>query len=159
MSDFGLQLMDRVKPGQIPLSKIDAVVSDHLGPARVRGNAQPNVLYRQIAMYLGKHVGGWSTTYIGRFYNGRDHSTVCYAIRRIESLRHSDPAVDAVIVRLIELCRQDMAERPTPTASVGMKVLSDRWDDSLIEELVRRISDRILSRLQLSPASPDRLPD
>ena len=78
MSDIGLQLTHRVNPAQIPLSRIDAVVSEHLGPARVRGNGQPNVLYRQIAMYLGKHVGGWSTTRIGRFYNGRDHSTVCY---------------------------------------------------------------------------------
>jgi hypothetical protein len=158
VSDIGLQLMHRVKPARIPLSRIDAVVSDHLGPARVRGNAQPNVLYRHIAMYLGKHVGGWSTTRIGRFYNGRDHSTVCYAIRRIESLRHIDPAVDAVIVRLIQLCRQDTAEHPIPTANTVMKALSDLPDDSLIEELVNRISDRILSRLQLSPASPDQLP-
>jgi hypothetical protein len=108
-------------------------------------------------MYLGKHVGGWSTTRIGRFYNGRDHSTVCYAIRRIESLRHSDPAVDAVIVRLIQLCRQDTAEPPIPTTNTVMKALSDHLDDSLIEELVNRISDRILSRLQLSPVSPDQL--
>jgi chromosomal replication initiator protein len=74
--------------------KIDAVVAANLGPARVRGNAQPNVLYRQIAMYLSKRVGGWSTTQIGRFYNGRDHSTVSYAIGRIESLRASDAAFD-----------------------------------------------------------------
>jgi Bacterial dnaA protein helix-turn-helix len=159
VSDIGLQLTHRVKPARIPLSKIDAVVSDHLGPARARGNAQPNVLYRHIAMYLGKHVGGWSTTRTGRFYNGRDHSTVCYAIRRIESLRRRDAAVDAVIVRLIELCRQETAEQPIPTANTVMKALSDHRDDSLIEELVDRISDRILSRIQLSPASPDQLPE
>ena len=51
-------------------------------------------------MYLAKHVGGWSTTVIGRFYNGRDHSTVCYGIQRIESLRESDPEVDALIAEL-----------------------------------------------------------
>jgi hypothetical protein len=34
---------------------------------------------------------GWSTTVIGRFYNGRDHSTVCYGIQRIEALRENDP--------------------------------------------------------------------
>jgi hypothetical protein len=28
-------------------------------------------------MYLAKQVGRWSTTIIGCFYNGRDHSTVC----------------------------------------------------------------------------------
>ncbi len=35
---------------------------------------------------------------IGRFYNGRDHSTVCYGIQRIETLRESDPEVDALVV-------------------------------------------------------------
>jgi hypothetical protein len=32
-----------------------------------------------------KHVGEWSTTRIGRFYNGRDHSNVCHAVKRIET--------------------------------------------------------------------------
>jgi chromosomal replication initiation ATPase DnaA len=53
------------------LAKIDEIVSARLGPTRVAGNAQPAVFSRQIAMYLAKHVGGWSTTAIGRFYNGR----------------------------------------------------------------------------------------
>jgi chromosomal replication initiation ATPase DnaA len=30
----------------------------------------------QISMYLAKHVGGWSTHRIGRFYNGRHRSTI-----------------------------------------------------------------------------------
>jgi hypothetical protein len=154
VSDIGLQLTHRVNPAQIPLSKIDVVVSEHLGPARVRGNGQPNVLYRQIAMYLAKHVGGWSTTRIGRFYNGRDHSTVCYAIRRIESLRRSDPAADALIVKLIELCRQETLDQPIQTASAMMKALSDHLDSALIEEIVDRVADRIVSRLQSWASRP-----
>jgi hypothetical protein len=55
---------------------------------------------RQVAMYLAKHVAGWTTTAIGRFYNGRDHSTVCYGIQRIEALRESDPDVDALLTQL-----------------------------------------------------------
>jgi hypothetical protein len=70
MSDIAPNLAERIGRPRIPLSKIDAVVSEHLGPARVRGNARPSVLYRQIAMYLGKHIGGWSTTRIGHFYHG-----------------------------------------------------------------------------------------
>jgi len=62
---------------RVPLSAIDATVSAHLGPTPVMGNAQPAVFNRQVAMYLAKRVGGWSTTRIGKFYNGRDHSTVC----------------------------------------------------------------------------------
>jgi chromosomal replication initiation ATPase DnaA len=62
---------------RVPLSIIDATVSARLGTTRVSGNAQPAAFNRQVAMYLAKHVGGWSTTRIGKFYNGRDHSTVC----------------------------------------------------------------------------------
>ncbi len=64
---------------RISLARIDEVVSAHLGPTRVPGNAQPAAFNRHIAMYLAKQVSGWSTTVIGRFYNGRDHSTVVYA--------------------------------------------------------------------------------
>jgi hypothetical protein len=51
-------------------------------------------------MYLAKHVGGWSTTRIGRFYNGRDHSTVCYAVKKIEVLRNSHPQVEELLATL-----------------------------------------------------------
>jgi hypothetical protein len=82
------------------LSEINAVVSARLGPTRVAGNAQPACFNRQVAIYLAARVGGWSTTAIGEFYNGRDHSTVCYGIQRIESLRENDPEVDALISEL-----------------------------------------------------------
>jgi chromosomal replication initiation ATPase DnaA len=85
---------------QIPLATIDRAVCARLGPARVTGNAQPAVFNRQVAMYLAKHVGGWSTTKIGKFYHGRDHSTVCHAIRRIESMREDNPKLDAVLSAL-----------------------------------------------------------
>ncbi|MGH9628125.1 MAG: helix-turn-helix domain-containing protein [Bryobacteraceae bacterium] len=153
MSDVPLNLPEWIGRPRIPLSKIDAVVSEHLGPARVHGNAQPNVLYRHIAMYLAKHVGGWSTTRIGKFYHGRDHSTVCYAIRRIESLRRRDSAVDALILTLTELCQQDTEKRPNPTASVFKKIVRDHLDDALMEELIDRIADRIVWRLQLGTST------
>ena len=35
---------------RVPLSRIDAVIAANLGPARIRGNAQPAALYRQIPM-------------------------------------------------------------------------------------------------------------
>ena len=85
---------------RVPLAEIDAAVSVRLGPTRGLGNSQPACFNRQIAMYLAKHVGRWSTKVIGRFYNGRDHSTVCYGIKRIEALRQSDPEVDALVMDL-----------------------------------------------------------
>src|SRR3569833_1402404 len=85
---------------RLSLATIDAVVSARLGPTRVQGNAQPACFNRQVAMYLAKHVAGWSTTCIGRFYQGRDHSTVIHGIQRIEGLRDSAPEVDALVSEL-----------------------------------------------------------
>ena len=48
-------------------------------------------------MYLAKNIGGWSTTKIGRFYNGRHHTTVLHAIEKIERLRETDESLDALI--------------------------------------------------------------
>ena len=61
---------------RIPLAEIDAVVSARLGPTRELGNSQPACFNRQFAMYLAKHVGRWTVAIIGRFYTGRDQSTV-----------------------------------------------------------------------------------
>ncbi|HEX7359218.1 MAG TPA: helix-turn-helix domain-containing protein [Bryobacteraceae bacterium] len=82
---------------RISLAEIDAVVSARLGATRGLGNSQPACFNRQVAMYLVKRVGGWTTTVIGRFYNGRDRSTVCHGIQRVEALRESDPDVDSLI--------------------------------------------------------------
>jgi hypothetical protein len=48
-------------------------------------------------MYLAKHVAGWSTTRIGRFYNGRHHTTVLQAIAKMERLRQTDGTLDALL--------------------------------------------------------------
>lgn len=87
---------------QTALAEIDRVVSERLGRARVAGNAQPAAFNRQVAMYLAKRVGGWSLMKIGKFYNGRHHTTVRHAIRRIEALRAVSPDVDGLLTVLIE---------------------------------------------------------
>ena len=56
-------------------------------------------------MYLAKHVGGWSTPRIGKSYNGRHHSTVLWAVRRIEAMRTLHPEVDELISALTEEIR------------------------------------------------------
>jgi len=76
---------------RLSLEQIEATVADHLGNGRVPGNQAAACLSRQVSMYLAKNVGGWSTTRIGRFYNGRHHTTVLHAIEKIERLRGGDP--------------------------------------------------------------------
>jgi hypothetical protein len=118
----------------LSLATIDAVVSARLGPTRIPGNEQPACFNRQIAMYLARHVGGWSTTQIGRFYNGRDHSTVCYGIQRIESLRESDPDVDALITNLKKQLGKKSAER---TRSAGITGEFSEISELALERLHR----------------------
>ena len=108
----------------ITLPEIETTVSAYLGPGRVQGNKHGECFSRQISMYLAKHVGGWSTPQIGRFYNGRHHTTVLYAIEKIERLRNQDPSVDA----LLEVILGDL----WPSAAGGPAA----WSSEFIEAIV-----------------------
>ena len=139
---------------RVSLANIDGIVSSRIGTTRVAGNAQPAVFNRQIAMYLAKHVGGWSTTAIGRFYNGRDHSTVCYALRRVEALRENDPEVDGLLAALAAEIRGVgaeqliRAERPERSAADGNHL---PFSDAFLDALADRLAIRIFSRVPWTP--------
>jgi Bacterial dnaA protein helix-turn-helix len=144
--------VDDVRQGsnRIALARIDAVVSARLGPARVRGNAQPAAFHRQIAMYLAHRVGGWSTTRIGRFYNGRDHSTVCHAIKRIQALRDANAEVEGLLSSLIQELTTDQGAElnpPSTTAKADLCRARDRtWTNEMLDDLAERIASRLRSR-------------
>lgn len=64
-----------------------SVQSLHLN-RRTKQIAQP----RQLAMYLmSKHCETRTLVEIGRHFNGKDHTTVIYAIRRMKELLATDP--------------------------------------------------------------------
>ena len=137
-------------PLRVPLATIDETVSARLGTTRVAGNAQPAVFNRQVAMYLAKQVGGWSTTRIGKFYNGRDHSTVCYALKRIEALREVDPEIDALLTNLTDEIRSAPARPPsvrkaaTPNSRVGG--FAGAFDEDFLDTLADRIVEKLCAR-------------
>jgi hypothetical protein len=116
---------------RLSLTAVDAAVSARLGPTRTLGNAQPACFNRQVAMYLARHLGGWSTTVIGRFYNGRDHSTVCYGIQRIEALRESDAAVDALISELKRRLDRERSGADSSQNSNKAREATDGWSLAL----------------------------
>jgi hypothetical protein len=88
-------------------------------------------------MYLAKHVGRWSTPQIGRFYNGRHHTTVLYAIEKVERLRKREPSVDA----LLEVLSGDL--RPAAVCDSPSRPLA--WSDNFIDALVDPILHRLMS--------------
>ena len=67
---------------------------------RARAVARP----RQVAMFLAKQLTTRSLPEIGRKFGGRDHTTVLYAVRRIEGLRQQD----AAIAEDVELLRRSL---------------------------------------------------
>jgi hypothetical protein len=93
---------------------------------------------------------------IGRFYNGRDHSTVCHGIQRIESMRESNPEVDVLVT---ELKRQLDGEcgAPSETELAETPCKSTRVFQLSVDELADFVAKRVCAylekRLQQSGAS------
>ena len=131
---------------RLSLEQIEATVADHLGRGRVQGNQPGPCFSRQVSMYLAKNVGGWSTTRIGRFYNGRHHTTVLHAISKIERLRKDDESVDALIEVLTAVLSPRMEGHFSQRFEPG-------WSRGLVEAVAARVMDRIGELRQISLAS------
>lgn len=135
---------------RVPLARIEQVVSSHLGPGRVPGNAAGPCFSRHVSMYLAKHVGRWSLSQIGRFYNGRHHTTVLHAIGRIENLRKVDESVDA----LIDVLTDELAAGPHASGSR----LPSETRAALVEAVAARVMKR-LRELHLVQPALDNVPE
>lgn len=99
--------VDAVRPLEarremVSVAAIQQAVSDRFGlqvsdlTSRRRGRQVS--LPRQIAMYLSRTVAQASYPRIAQEFGNRDHSTVMYAVRSIETRRSRDVAVDQVLV-------------------------------------------------------------
>lgn len=58
------------------------------------------VLCRQIAMYILRRQFGFSYTEIGKIFNGKDHSTIIYAINKIAKLLKNDKDMHKLITEM-----------------------------------------------------------
>lgn len=59
---------------------------------------------RQIAMYLCRRMLGESYPSLGRLFGGRDHSTIMYAVKKIEKLKVTNKDVHMLITKLTKQC-------------------------------------------------------
>jgi len=95
----------------------NSVVSAHLGPGRVPGNAQGPCFSRQVSIYLAKRVGR--------------------AVEKIERLRRTDEAVDALVdVLTAALSPESTCETPKPeppSRSLLIEAVASRVIDRLTE--------------------------
>ncbi len=61
---------------------------------------QKLALARQLSMYLIRSYLNLSLTEIGEFFRGKDHSTVIYAIEKVEHLKVTDPEFAQKVLRI-----------------------------------------------------------
>ncbi len=84
------------------LSAIAAFYKLRTDDLRGQGRKKEVVLPRQIAMYLIRELTDASLPEIGQFFHGRDHTTVMYAVQKIQTRSESD----AVLREVLETVRQ-----------------------------------------------------
>lgn len=90
--------------GNLPVDTIIKTVAEYFnissndikGKKRTKNIAFP----RQIAMYIIRNLTELSTSEIGNEIGGRDHTTVIYAIQKVEDSIKFDPVIETVIQKI-----------------------------------------------------------
>ncbi|HKX46357.1 MAG TPA: chromosomal replication initiator protein DnaA, partial [Planctomycetota bacterium] len=91
--------------GQPTMEDVLKVVTDHYGvraaDLQSRRRTKHIANSRQVGMFLARKVTRLSLEEIGGFFGGRDHSTVLYAIQKVERLYQSDPSFQSLLLALL----------------------------------------------------------
>jgi len=101
-------LSDIFAPREVEVDpqEIVRVVAEHFGlrPEDLVGGGRRKevVLPRQMAMFLVRELTRASLPEIGQLFGGRDHTTVLYAIQKVQELSESDREVQVILRTLKE---------------------------------------------------------
>lgn len=76
---------------EIVTAKIFDCLKVCITQAKSKSHKREFVEARQIAMYMVKKHLGCTLKYIGKYFGGRHHSTVKYAINTVDDMMESDP--------------------------------------------------------------------
>jgi chromosomal replication initiator protein len=98
-----------VRRGEPCMDDIVQIVTEHfsvkLSDLQSKRRTASVTYPRQVAMYIARKVTRHSLEEVGRFFGGRDHSTVLYAIERIGSRILEDAACRNAVEGLLEKLR------------------------------------------------------
>lgn len=87
--------------GRVSVDAIQRAVCKHFGITRVDMLSQRRtkvlVIPRQVAMYLCKTMTFRSLPEIGRRFNGKDHTTVLWAVRKMTAMVERDDTIRAAV--------------------------------------------------------------
>ena len=91
---------------------------------------------------------------IGQFYNGRDHSTVCHSIQRIEGLRESDAEIDGLLADIKyqildnEPGGQEPDDRDGPIRTSYSGARLDQLADLIAERVCTHLEKHLKNKLE-----------
>lgn len=110
-NQIGTIEQDRAHPSprdiQLAVAKRYGITRNDLISARRTANI---VLPRLIACYLCKELTPFSLPALGRFFGGRDHTTILHAVRKIAHLRGTDPQIAAEVQELLKIILGEAAQ-------------------------------------------------
>ncbi|MFQ5749969.1 MAG: helix-turn-helix domain-containing protein, partial [Planctomycetota bacterium] len=99
---LGAEIRQRFRA--VGIDDILAVVTGHFGvkvsDLQSKRRTQSIVFPRQVAMFLARRMTQLSLEEIGGYFGGRDHTTVLYAIERVEKRRQVDGDLGSVLGEL-----------------------------------------------------------
>lgn len=130
--------------------EIQNVVTKHYGVPRTEflSNRRTRAVVRprQIAMFLAKKLTTRSLPEIGRFFGGRDHTTVLHAVRKIEAEITENPELATEILEL--------QKRIDEIAVVGAVDVVEKADLARLD----KIADKIARMISIRLGKPDPKP-
>jgi chromosomal replication initiator protein len=102
-------LEGKKREGSPEISQIAATVAKHFGiklsELRSPSRQRAVVNARSVAIHVARKITHASLDQIGRYFGGRDHTTMMHSCRKIEELLHDDPAFRKEIEQLEKICR------------------------------------------------------
>ena len=108
--DEVLPVLRRRRPGTITVGRIAAVTAEAFGtsPRALRGSARRRdlVIPRQVMMYVARELLGRSFASLAPEF-ARDHTTLRHAWRATLRRRAQDPALDALVSRVVHQLREE----------------------------------------------------
>jgi len=105
-------LRDTIKEVQrdITVDEVQKAVAErfHITISEIKSKKRSKnlVFPRQIAMHLCRELTKLSFPEIGRYFGGKDHSTVIYACRQIEELKTQDQGLEALLASLAQALKE-----------------------------------------------------
>ncbi|QVL31207.1 hypothetical protein KIH39_20510 [Telmatocola sphagniphila] len=106
LSDVSTYFSQTSQPVESSIDRVSRLVAKNMGTdiRKMRSQARhAGVTWaRQVAMYLARQVTDESLVAIGRYFGGRDHSTVLHALTKVSERMKDDPTIRREIERWVQ---------------------------------------------------------